>query len=784
MRNVAAGAWRIALAGVLAGLGAGAGAALPAAPLPLLPLPAAITPGQGAFRLAPGARIAVPAGDGGAAGAAALLLAKLRTDRALTLAVGDGAGPAAIRFVRDPAVAGAEAYRLRVAADGVEIRASGDSGLLYGVMTLAQLATRDAGSGAATLPALAIADAPRFAWRGVMLDTARHFLPLPAIRAVIDQMAALKLNTLHLHLSDDQGWRMEIKRYPKLTTIGAWRTPPAIGGAAETAAAAPVGGFYRQDELRALVAYAAARGVTIVPEIDLPGHAQALVAAYPERGVLGDRPPVSNAWGINPYLIDPDEQGLAFVEHVLDEVMAIFPSRMIHLGGDEAIKDQWQRAPKVQAQIKALGLASEDALQGWLIGRLAAYLSAHGRQLIGWDEILGAGIPASAAVMSWRGEAGAVAAAGRGHDVVLAPAPTLYLDSLQSARADEGPGRVPVMSLERVYGYDPVPAALDGAAAGHVLGAEMTAFSEYLVTPAALDHALFPRVAALAELSWSPKAARDWPGFLARLQPQRQRWRREGVAAADSAFLADIRLDQDRATALASGAAQLRITTQSGYGTLRYTLDGRAPGPKDRLYTAPIRVPLGRVVRAAAFGPDGAPLAPAQRFDTRAEALLTWDRGAFTACAPGALGLRVPLTSEARDGPIYALDLFEHCVIAPAAPLTVPRRLTVDVARLARNFALAHDEAGVQRPFAATAWGELIVRVKGCDGPIAATLALPDPATAPNRFTLKADLPAAGARADLCLRFTAPPTAYAYAVGTVALSAAAAQPVLSSATKS
>lgn len=266
-----------------------------AGPLPLVPLPASVVSGSASFTVRDGAAIATPSGDTAAEAAARMLIAHVRTERGLALSQTSGEAP--IALVREPAIAGEEAYRLTVSASGIRIAASGDRGLLYGAMTLAQLLSPDRAFGKPVkVDAVTIEDAPRFAWRGLMIDTTRHFITLEAIRTIVDQMASVKLNTLHLHLTDDQGWRFEVKRYPKLTEVGAWRTPPSSGGAP----GAKVGGFYTQDELKQLVAYAAERGITIVPEIDLPGHAQALVAAYPELGVLGDRPEVSPDWGINP----------------------------------------------------------------------------------------------------------------------------------------------------------------------------------------------------------------------------------------------------------------------------------------------------------------------------------------------------------------------------------------------------------------------------------------------------------------------------------------------------
>lgn len=748
--------------------------------LPLLPMPANIVRGTGSFTVTAGAGIAVPAGDADAAGAAQLLIAHVASTRGLALRVSGDA--ASIRFERDAAMVGAEAYRLTVDARGIRIAAATRAGLIYGAMTLAQLLSPDgARGGAVAVPLLDIHDAPRFAWRGLMVDPARHFQPLPSLYRIVDQMAAVKLNTLHLHLTDDQGWRFEVKRYPKLTQIGAWRMGPTTGGPAPTTR---VGGFYTQAELRGLVRYAAARGITIVPEIDLPGHAQALVAAYPEMGVLGDRPVVSHDWGVNPYLFDPGPKGIAFVKNVLDELIDVFPGSFVHLGGDEAVKDQWQRSPRVQAQIKALGLKDENALQSWMIDTFGSYLASKGRRLIGWDEILEGGLPPSASVMSWRGEKGAVDAANQGHDVVLTPAPTLYFDSLQSDQVDEPPGRLSIQTLADVYAYEPMPAGIDAAKAKHVLGAQGNAWSEYLVTPYQVQHAMFPRAAALAETTWSA-APRDFAGFVARLRPQVARWRASGIEVADSAFAVTYRLEGARGDALRSGKLSVALTTQVPGGTIRYTLDGTAPNVRSPAYAAPLAPPIGTTIRAAAFGDDGSALASARAFATDRAALLHRSSSDLAACPRGALGLRVPLTSEAQgNAPVFNINLFDTCSAYPAAPLDVAKGFTVQVARLARHYGLAHEASAVREHYNVTAHGELIVLAgcqagrkgppeKGAPAPVvAASFPLPDPAKAPTSLTFTGALPPMAGDRDLCFQFTSPLAEPYYAVADVQLTEA------------
>ena len=734
------------------------------APLPLVPLPASVQRLPQAFTVANGT--AISARGHGAAVAARLLNERVRTDRGLALPLSNSG---AIRIERDGSIKGDEAYRLTVDNRGIRIAAATDSGLIHGAMTLAQLLSPDSRFGRpVTLPGLRIDDAPRFRWRGYMADVARHFQPIESLKKNVDQMAALKLNMLHLHLTDDQGWRVEIKRYPDLTRIGAWRTEPNAGGSPPKR----YGGFYTQAQLKDLVAYAAERGITIVPEIDLPGHAQAVVASYPEYGVFGDRPLVSGDWGVNPYLIDPGPKGIAFVKNVLDEIMAIFPGPYIHMGGDEAIKDQWQRSPRVQALMKEKGIKSENAVQSYLIREFDAYLRAHGRRLIGWDEILeGGGLPKSATVMSWQGEKGAIEASKEGHDVVLSPAPTLYLDNLQSWLPDEPPMRPanPAMTLETVYNYDAMPKEIAPADRAHVLGAQMNAWSEYLVTPERVQWATFPRLAAFAEGAWSPKPARDFRGFLDRLEPQVVRWRREGVLSADSAFAVAYDLDSKASEAVKLGSARVKLSNQTEHGTIRYTLDGSAPTVASQAYAEALAVKAGTVIKAATFGTTGALLSAPRAFDTSTAALLSTGTTALAACS-GGIEMRFGLTPDAPGfAPAYNSNFFDGCLVWRGAPLSAARTFTIDVARLPRNLGLAHDFSKVKDYYPATRFGELVVRATGCDGVPIATFPLPDPATAPNQLSFSGELPDGTKDGDLCMTFTALKSDPIYAVGGVQL---------------
>ncbi|MFF7636571.1 beta-N-acetylhexosaminidase [Kitasatospora sp. NPDC008050] len=446
----------------------------------------------------------------------------------------------------DPALA-PEEYRLTVdPAEGrARITAGGPAGAHWGAQTLRQLLGPEAYRRAPlrrtgwTLPACELRDAPRFGWRGVLIDVARHFLPLGDLLRYVDLLAAHKLNVLHLHLTDDQGWRFEVKRYPRLTEAGSWRERSMVGyRTAGLHDDRPHGGYYTQDDLRELVAYAAERGITVVPEIDLPGHTQAAIAAYPE---LGNTDVVDTAalgvwpdWGVSGNVLNVSDATLAFFEGVLEELLEVFPSEYVHLGGDECPKDQWRASAAAQARIKELDLADEDELQSWLIRHFDAWLTARGRRLIGWDEILEGGLAPGAAVASWRGYAGGVAAARSGHPVVMCPEQYVYLDHRQ-ADAPEEPIPVGfVRTLADVYRFEPVPPSLDEVSARQVIGTQANLWSEFADSARDLDYRAFPRLAAFAEVAWSalPRdpAERDLAGFERRMRTHFARLDALGVA--------------------------------------------------------------------------------------------------------------------------------------------------------------------------------------------------------------------------------------------------------------
>lgn len=460
------------------------------------------------------------------------LRATLGAAFALPLPPGSAEAPDTLALALDETLP-AEGYRLDADARwGVRLTGGGPAGVFWGAQTLRQLlgpaafrrAPLDPGR-APGLPEQSIEDAPRFAWRGLMLDVARHFLPKEGVLRYLDLMAAHKLNVLHLHLTDDQGWRIEIRRYPRLTATGAWRERSRLGHRHSPLwDPRPHGGHYTQDDLREIVAYAAERQITVVPEIDVPGHSQAAIAAYPELGntdvIDTTSLKVWDTWGVNPNVLAPTDTTLRFYEHVLEEVLDLFPSRFVHLGGDECPKEQWRASPTAQARIAALSLDGEDGLQSWFVRHFDRWLTARGRRLVGWDEILEGGLAEGAVVSSWRGYAGGIAAAKAGHDVVMCPEQQVYLDHRQHASPDEPVPIGYVRTLEDVYRFEPVPPELTREQAARVLGTQANAWTEAMDSQQRLDYQVFPRLAALAEVAWSrlpAPPARDYQDFTHRM---------------------------------------------------------------------------------------------------------------------------------------------------------------------------------------------------------------------------------------------------------------------------
>jgi hexosaminidase len=495
----------------------------------IIPKPLELVRLDGAFSLKPGTPIQVA----GEARAVAAYLQDLirRATGGLPELTETGAGqarPGTILLTTATAEPGLgdEGYALSVTSDSVTMRAPQAAGLFYAVQTLRQLLppeieNRTGGSPRAwDIPALAITDRPRFPWRGLMLDVARHCFPVEFVKRFIDLLAMHKLNVLHWHLTDDQGWRVEIEKYPRLVEIGSRRQATPFPADRRRLDGIPYAGFYTQAQIQEVVQYAADRFVTLVPEIEMPGHALAALASYPELGCTGGPYAVGTYWGIQEDVFCAgNERVYAFLEDVLDEVIRLFPGQFVHIGGDECPKRRWQGCPKCQAMIKQTGLKDESELQSYFVKRMESALAGMGRRLIGWDEILEGGLAPHASVMSWRGIQGGIAAAAAGHDVVMSPTSHCYFDYYQSEdQAKEPPAIFGFIPLEKVYAYQPVPSELPPDQAAHILGAQGNVWTEYMPHGRQVEYMTYPRACALSEVVWSSPPSPDYQEFLGRLR--------------------------------------------------------------------------------------------------------------------------------------------------------------------------------------------------------------------------------------------------------------------------
>ncbi|WP_282278555.1 family 20 glycosylhydrolase [Stenotrophomonas sp. PS02297] len=718
-----------------------------ASPPSLIPLPSSYH-ATGGKEFVLGRAAQVGGNDEAARRAAAQFVWLLAQNGGPTLAVAENAGKAQIRFRLDPsALNTAEGYRLKVSNTGIEVSAGDDVGLFYGAVTAAQLLT---GDNPGRVAAADIDDTPRFRWRGLMLDSARHFQSMDEIRKLLDAMAQHKLNTFHWHLTDDQGWRMEIKRYPKLTEVGSCRVPLGDAGRdPATGKARSYCGYYTQEQIREIVAYAAQRHIQVIPEIDVPGHATAAIVAYPELGATDKPLVIDNQWGVFPNLFNTEESTLRFLENVLLEVIDMFPARYVHVGGDEAVKDQWIASARVQAHMREVGARDEMEMQSHIIKRLETFLEQHDRRLIGWDEILEGGLPPEATVMSWRGTEGGLKAASEGHDVVMTPVTHMYMDYLQTGSPDEPPGRPTTIELKKAYEFEPVPAELAVDKRQHILGLQANMFTEHTRNDRNLEHNLFPRLAAVAETGWSPQEKRDFSGFLQRLPRQLQRYRAMGIRYAQTPFQVDMHDKGNRA----AGTATVTLDNPLGYA-VHYTLDGSEATAASPRYTQPLQVGLPTQVRAAAFF-EGKPLAAANRFAITADSLLVRDDTRLDLCpGDGKLLLRLE-----DDGPadgeraIFNVNIFSPCWLWQDADLTGVNAVKVRAGRIPYNFQLAHDEPSRKFVPARTAHGELEI-LADCKGTPLVSLPLPAAPGADGFIELEAPLPATAAHADLCIRFT------------------------------
>jgi hexosaminidase len=505
---------------------------------------------------------------------------------------------------------GNEGYRLEVEKNKISIGANSDAGFFYAVQTIFQLLPPEIFSPVPVkkirwqVPCVSIIDKPRFQWRGMHLDVSRHFFPKEFMKTYIDMIAMHKMNVFHWHLTDDQGWRIEIKKYPRLTEVGAWRVDRENQewnnrDSQRVGEKATYGGFYTQEDIRDVIKYAADHHVTVVPEIEMPAHAMAALAAYPQyscKGVPLTVPP-GGVWPDDQIYCAGNDSTFYFLQDVLSEVIDLFPGKYIHIGGDEADKTEWKKCPKCQARIKQEGLKDESELQSYFIKRIEKFLVSKHRQLIGWDEILEGGLAPEATVMSWRGMEGGIAAARGNHDVVMTPGSHCYFDHNQGPREFEPPAIGGYSPLSKVYQFEPVPDSLTPEQATHILGAQANLWAEYIPTPEHAEYMAMPRMAAMCEVLWSPKGPRDWNEFVPRVERQMERYKAIHYNFAMSAYLVGKEMKLDST----SKKIGLALSTEMITPEIHYTLDGSDPTRRSARYERPLEIDKTSVVKAGAF---------------------------------------------------------------------------------------------------------------------------------------------------------------------------------------
>jgi hexosaminidase len=501
---------------------------------------------------------------------------------------------------------GDEGYRLKVEKKGVTVEATTPVGMFYAVQSLFQLLPPQIMSAKKVegivlkMQAVNIFDKPRFSYRGMHLDVGRHFMPVEFIKQYIDLLAMFKLNTFHWHLTEDQGWRIEIKKYPKLALISSMRDETVVGhaGKSETFDGIPHGGFYTQDQIKDVVEYASKRFITIIPEIEMPGHSLAVLAAYPQLSCTGGQFKVATSFGVfEDIFCAGNDSTYVFLQDVLDEVMALFPSKYIHIGGDEAPKARWHECPKCQALMKAEGLKNESELQSYFIKRIEKYVISKGRKIIGWDEILEGGLAPEATVMSWRGIDGGIAAAKQHHDVIMSANSNLYFDHYQADPATEPLAIGGYLPLRTVYEFEPVPAGLSSEEAQHIIGVQGQIWTEYMKTPESVEYMLLPRLLALSELDWTPKENKNWYDFRNRLDNSIQRFALMGLKYSQGVTKVEI------SAKAAKGGKNLLVTLESERPNMivRYNLDGNMVSPGSAVATKAIKINSSTKLYAAAF---------------------------------------------------------------------------------------------------------------------------------------------------------------------------------------
>lgn len=575
----------------------------------VVPMPLEInTTQQASFLLKSGVTVCYPAGNEKMQRNAEFLASYVKAQTGIELQVqaGEG-GKGGVVLQLGLANDNPEAYQLKVDASQVVISSPSEAGVFYGIQTLRKAVDVAEGSNV-ELPAVEIKDQPRFGYRGMMLDVGRHFFSMDEIKTYIDMMALHNINRFHWHLSEDQGWRIEIKKYPKLTEIGSMRKETVIGHNSGKYDGKPYGGFYTQEQAKEIVAYAAERYITVIPEIDLPGHMQAALAAYPELGCTGGPYEVWTQWGVSDnVLCAGNDQTIQFIKDVLAEIVEIFPSEYIHVGGDECPKVKWSTCPKCQARIKALGLKSdnkhtkEERLQSYVIHEAEEFLNSKGRKMIGWDETLEGGLAPNATVMSWRGEAGGIEAAKQHHDVVMTPNTYLYFDYYQSKDTETEPMAIGgYLPIERVYSYEPMPKSLSPEEQKYIVGVQANLWTEYIPDFKQVQYMVLPRMAALCESQWCAPEKKNYEAFLQRVSRLVNIYAKNGWNYATHIF--DVMLDLKPNTETGTLDAVARTIDNA---PIYYTLDGSEPTTASEKYTDVIKIDKPCTLRTVAIRPSG-----------------------------------------------------------------------------------------------------------------------------------------------------------------------------------
>ncbi len=502
---------------------------------------------------------------------------------------------------------GNEGYSLKVTPETIAIEAAKPAGVFYAFQTLRQLFPPDLEDSTVianewNIPAVEVFDKPLFVWRGQLLDVSRHFHPVELVKKNIDYLARYKMNVYHLHLTDDQGWRVEIKKYPKLTKVGAWRVDynnMSWWGrpAQKSGDKATYGGYFTQDQIREIVQYAADRFITILPEIDVPGHSQAIIASYPEVSCDGGKYYVATGGVTKDNTVCPGKEvTFEFIEDVLNEVLPLFPGKYFHVGGDECNKSQWKKCADCQRRIKKEGLKNEHELQSYFIKRVEQMVNEHGKVLIGWDEILEGGLAPNATVMSWRGEKGGIASAKMGHDVVMSPNTYCYLDLKQGNPELEPSYGYSRLLLTTAYSYAPIPESLNDKEKKHILGIQGNLWGEFIRDETAMNYMLFPRLLAIAEVGWTPKENRTWNDFVDRLEYNFVRLKNLGIGYAPSMYNVNVEDISEK-----KREHQLTLKTERGGLPIHYTLDGSEPNAKSELFKEPVQLNDTTTLKAATF---------------------------------------------------------------------------------------------------------------------------------------------------------------------------------------